>query len=422
METTQRITYPKIRPVEAKPVSSGGRRAVVLRDPLQIWEKTLVIPADLAPLIGLCDGSREDARDLAAALMVRFGLRISPGMIENFLAALDEACLLQNDRYEEAHRRALETYRNAPFRPPFLAGKSYPASPEDLKRLLDGYLKFGGEGETTLSPPHIAGLISPHIDYERGGPVYGRVWGRAAASVRDAELAVVLGTNHYGADGRLTLTRQQYATPYGVLPTAIEDVDILAAAIGGEEAFAEELNHRTEHSIELAVVWLHHIREGDPCPILPVLCGSFAPFFRRDATLDGDGVFAPFFRTMEHILTRRPTVVIAAADLSHVGPVFGSAPVELRGRALLQEADEELMDLICRVDAAGFLDTVRRTGNRNNVCGVPPIYLALRLLTGTRGETCAYARCPADEQGSSLVSVCGIVFHRDTKTVRIQEA
>ncbi len=79
-------------------------------------------------------------------------------------------------------------------------------------------------------------------------------------------------------------------------------------------------------------------------------------------------------------------------------------------RARLQAADDELMERTCAGDAEGFLTAIKRVQDRNNVCGVPPIYLALRMLGQVQGEQVAYDRCPADEDGTSLVSVCGIVW------------
>ena len=61
-----------------------------------------------------------------------------------------------------------------------------------------------------------------------------------------------------------------YLFPYGVLPTNTATVDAIAKAIGEERAFAEELHHRTEHSVELAAVWLHHMRDGKPCQLVPI--------------------------------------------------------------------------------------------------------------------------------------------------------
>jgi len=79
-------------------------------------------------------------------------------------------------------------------------------------------------------------------------------------------------------------------------------------------------------------------------------------------------------------------------------------------RAQLKSVDDELIDRICESDADGFLAAIRRVEDRNNVCGVSPIYLALKLAGPGQGERVSYDRCPADENGTSLVSVCGVLF------------
>ena len=48
--------------------------------------------------------------------------------------------------------------------------------------------------------------------------------------------------------------------------------------------------------------------------------------------------------------------------------------------------------------------------DRRNVCGLSPIYLALRLLGQTTGQRAGYERCPADQEGGSWVSVCGVLL------------
>jgi AmmeMemoRadiSam system protein B len=331
------------------------------------------------------------------------------------VAALDEALLLDNDRFAQALERALTAYRQAPFRPPALAGRSYPADPDALRQLLDGYLEAAdGEGEDKgEAKSQFAdgrGLVCPHIDYARGGPVYARVWKRATEIVEAADLVVLLGTDHYGTDGRLTLTRQHYSTPFGVLPTAREVVDGLAEAMGQDEAFGEELHHRSEHSIELAAVWLHHVRGDQPCELVPVLCGAFGHFVRGEAALDRDPTMTALIDALRETTARRRVLIVASADLSHVGPAFGGQPLDLVGRARLQAADEALIERICAGDAEGFFAAIKRDGDRRNVCGLPPIYLALRMLSPVQGEQVAYDRCAADGNGTSLVSICGILF------------
>ena len=228
--------------------------------------------------------------------------------------------------------------------------------------------------------------------------------------MRAADLAVILGTDHYGGHGALTLTRQSYATPFGVLPTAGDVVEALAKAIGEEAAFAAELHHRNEHSIELATVWLHHMRGGEPIDLVPVLCGSYGHFVAGEADPGHDPSIAAFVETLRQKTKGRRAIVVAAGDLSHVGPAFGGEPYGPTECAHLRVADDEIMARTCAGDAAGFFEAIKRVGDGNNVCGLPPIYLALRMLGQTEGEQVAYDRCPADEQESSFVSIGGIVL------------
>ena len=402
-----RSRFPNLRAVDVRSVVQGGRPSILLRDPLQLTDETVVIPQQLAPVLALCDGTRDNS-GLRTALAMRFGLRIGPGVLEQLLAALDEALLLNNDRFARARERALAEYRQAPFRPPVMAEQSYPADADELRHLLEGYLD--AVDDVSPGPADGRGLVSPHIDYARGWSVYARVWKRAAEMVKAADLVVLLGTDHFGEDGQLTLTRQHYATPFGVLPTARGVVETLAGAMGAETAFAGELYHRSEHSIELAAVWLHYVREGQPCELVPILCGSFGHFVRGEAEPEHDPVIKTLLETLAQATAGRRVIVVAAGDLSHVGPAFGGQPQGLVERALLQAADDELIERICAGDARGFFAAIKRERDRRNVCGLPPIYLALRLLSPVQGERVAYDRCPADENGTSLVSVCGIVF------------
>ncbi|GBD09891.1 hypothetical protein HRbin22_02153 [Candidatus Thermoflexus japonica] len=398
--------YPRLRPVDLRPIVRNGRPYVVVRDPLRLSEQMVMIPQPLAPALALCDGTR-DLGAIRAALMVRYGVRVGEETLRSLIATLDELCLLENERFREAQARALEIYRRAPFRPPMLAEEVYPEDPTALRQL---FRRFEEEASGEDPEEDGRGLVSPHIDYARGGRTYARVWRRAAPFVREADLVVILGTDHYGEDRSITLTRQHYATPFGVLPTAQPIVEALARALGEEAAFAGELRHRGEHSIELAAVWLHATREGKPVELVPILCGPLMSFIQEDRDPASDPVIARFIETLRAAIAGRRAVIVAAGDLAHVGPAFGGRPLDLQGRARLKADDEALIERMAAGDAAGFFEEIRRTQDRNNVCGVSPIYFALRVLEPTTGEKVDYALCPADEQGTSVVSICGLIW------------
>jgi AmmeMemoRadiSam system protein B len=402
--------YPRLRPLDIKPFVHDDRAFVLLRDPLQLSDKLLLVPQALVPVLALCDGTREDARALTTSFSLRFGLGIEDGIVDELLAALNEAVLLDNDRFNEVCERAVREYRGAPFRQPALAGPSYPADPDELRAMLDGFQRSPGQSPGLPGPSNQFGLVSPHIDYARGGPVYAEVWMRAAEIVRAADLVVVFGTDHYGGEGELTLTRQNYATPLGVLPTATAIVDELAEAIGIEAAYKGELRHRGEHSIELASVWLQYIRDGAECEVVPILCGSFAGFIRGDSDERNDGTIGAVIEVLRKMTAGSRVLYVAAADLAHVGPAFGGEPVDFIGRDQVKEFDDELIEQICAGNPDGFIAAIKRVQDCNNVCGVSPIYMMLRMIEGSRGTQVGYDRCPADEEGTSLVSICGAVF------------
>jgi len=400
------VQRPKLRPIDARPFVQYGQPQLYLRDPLQLSDKVVVLPRHLGPLLMLCDGTR-DAQTMRADLLLRFGLPVSADTVTHVLGALDEALLLDNERFAQAHSRRLQDYHAAPFRPPALAGQSYPAAAPELFRLLNDYLEGASDVEPAPQPGR--GLLSPHIDYPRGGPVYAQVWKRATETARSADLVILFGTDHF-SDRLINLTRQHYATPYGVLPTDQAIVDELAQAIGPDLAFGGELRHRTEHSLELVLVWLHHLRVGKPVAVVPILTGSFASFVHGSRRPQDDPTLAAVLTTLRRAVAGRRTIVVASGDLAHIGPAFGGDPVDAGGRRALQAADTELMHWMGQGDAEGFFDAIRRAGDRNNVCGVSPIYLTLRYLQATRGEAFGYDQCPADDQGTSLVSVCGMTF------------
>lgn len=136
--------------------------------------------------------------------------------------------------------------------------------------------------------------------------------------------------------------------------------------------------------------------------IVPVLCGSLhrAIEDRRSPqeAQEIESFVAALRETMADLGGR--TVVMASADLAHVGPRFGDrrqiTPGQLREVA---EADQEMLGLVEAGDAEAFYHAVARDGDRRRICGLPPIYTLLRLLSGAWGRLLAYSQWP-DPQGT----------------------
>jgi AmmeMemoRadiSam system protein B len=390
--------------IDIRPVDHSGP-AFVLRDPLQLADSYVVVPQAFGPLLALLDGSGTYA-ELYAFVEAQIGAVSGPALLQHLLDTLDQALLLDNPNFEAALEAARATYRAAPARTPALAGLSYPNSPAELQRLLDGLLDQAGDVE--LSAPTSRALLSPHIDYPRGGATYAQAWKSAAEAARTAELVLLLATDHQSAQP-FTLTRQRYATPYGVLPTDDALVDMLAEAVG-PHAFAAELYHRSEHSVELVATWLHHMRGGRPCTVVPILCGSFYRFTHQAGPAHADPQLADLAAALQSILAERQALVVISGDLAHVGPAFGDSPLDPVGEARLRADDEALLATLCAGDAEAMLHTVRAVRDRNKICGLPPAYVALRALGPTQGAIFGYDRCPADDDNTSAVTVAGAIF------------
>ena len=410
------LEKPKLRSLDPQWVEQRGQRYLYLRDPLGLSERTVLVPQELTPMLALLDGTRDEA-GLQASLALRTGLQLSLSQVREFVAGMDAALMLENGTYRDAASQALSDYRGAASRRPARAGLVYPSDPEELARVIEEYAAHApADGAPLPASATLKGLVSPHIDYERGGQTYAQLWRMCATALDDVELVIVFGTDHAGSPGALTLTRQSYATPLGVLPTDRDLVDGLAGVIGPERAFAEELHHVNEHSIELAVVWLHHYMGGRACPMVPVLCGPFEEFVTSDREPESDEVIGAALEYLATATAGRKTLVIAAGDLAHVGPAFGDAtPVDGVGKAMLAAQDAESIAAICRGDAAGFLDLSRAEQDRRKVCGLSPIYMALTLVGEVRGESTGYAQCPADAAGGSLVSIVGAVLWEERR-------
>ena len=374
-----------------------------------------MVPRPIIPMLAMLDGTRT-SDDLRTGFLLRTGIQLDSSQIDAFLNSLDDAFLLDNQRFQGAMAKVMDDYRSSPFRPSSLAGGAYPSNGDELRKALDGYCSnantdAGGQARNygIGVSKRIAGLISPHIDYNRGWRTYAETWQPAQKAVEDADLVILLGTDHSGSPGRLTLTRQNYATPWGQLPTDTGLVDGLVEILGEDGAFQEEVHHIGEHSVELASVWLHYFAGEKPKRLLPILCGADENLVEDGA--DRNGALQEALCFLAGVVADRNTLVVAAGDLSHVGPAFSDAlPLDLATKARIRTCDEEWLDVACTGSSERLADHMRSQGDATRICGASPIRYMLEILPETLGEVVAYDQCPADEQFGSLVSIAGVLF------------
>ncbi len=372
-------------------------------------ENSLVVPRPLTPFLALLDGLR-DTEEIAAGFLLRTGVAVPPAQVASFVQALDDALLLENQRFFDSRQEALEKYLSGPFRTPALAPGGYPIDPLELRRTFDEYCREAQGDDPQDSPQDIdgvVGLISPHIDFARGWKTYARIWQPARKAVEEADLVILLGTDHNGASGTLTLTKQSYATPWGVLPTDVQLVDRLVDILGQERAFTEEVNHIGEHSIELASVWLHYMAGETPKRILPILCGHHEAALASTVGEDVDQDFRPLWDALALLaeVAYEPRVlVVAAADVSHIGPAFGDgAPIDQEGKDGVRSTDQQWLEAACSGSSDLLAKHILQIGDPTRICGMAPIHHMVTMLEGSTGRLLDYDQCPADEDFTQML-------------------
>lgn len=280
-------------------------------------------------------------------------------------------------------------------RPPSCAGSVYPAEPTALRRALDAWLRLP-------APPHPPGrptrlLVAPHIDYTRGA----RGWAAAYRALSTgADLFVVLGTAHATPPHLFALTRRDHQTPLGVVPTDGAALDAVVREVGAREVLADEGAYDHEHSVELQLVALRHVIRR-PFTVLPVLCSSLSHLE------DPAPYTARFLGALGRAVAGRSVCFVASADLAHLGPQYGDPrPPTPSEAAQLEARDREALSFVEKGDAAGFHRDVLRDDPRRRLCGLAPIYAALRA-SGTGARLLHYERWTDGVDSVSFAAMAG---------------
>jgi MEMO1 family protein len=364
---------PRLVPLEPRPVAlQDGTQGVALRDPYGVLDGVAFVTPGAYWILAHFDGRRTAAE--ARAALEHAGLRVSLADVERVASQAAEAGLVAGPVYEARRAAALAAFRSG-AREPACAGSSYPDDPAALDAMLASFfLDPAGPGRRDASSRAGAGvrlLVAPHIDFGRGGPVYAHAY--AALEGCDADLYLVFGTAHASPQRLFTLTRQDYATPLGAVATDRAVVDALATDLGDDELFGDELVHRGEHSCEFQMVWLRWLFPDRPLRAVPVLCSSISHL--EDPARET----SRFLAALARATAGRKVCCVAGADLAHVGPMYGDErPPSLDALAGLDRQDRSTLARLAAGDAGAFHRDAILEDDRRRLCGVAPIYAAMR--------------------------------------------
>jgi len=381
-----------------------------LEDDLGLAKTAVQIPQNLTPILLLCDGTRA-LPAINGALLLQ-GISIGEKRIYNLIEQLDDALLLENGKFAAEKVKAIQKYRNSKHRPMSFAGTIYPSTISDLDLFIEeSKSKFKRSGQSDEYDGVLQGLLSPHIDFARGYATYAELWKESEEDLDGIEQVVILGTDHSGGLGSITPTMQNYQTPYSELETDLEGIKLVETAISGKDPYNEELHHIKEHSIELALTWLHNSMEGKQFKLLPILCGSFQKFIIDKQQPDSDETINNVIDSISEYRKRARTLVIAAGDLAHVGPEFGDeTTMDELSLGDLASKDHISLASIEKGDPDNFFQTSAEEADVRKICGLTPIYLMGKILSDCKGYSVGYDQCPADQNRTSFVSIAGTLL------------
>ncbi|MFT5424743.1 MAG: AmmeMemoRadiSam system protein B [Phycisphaerales bacterium] len=432
--------HPKLRPVRVvgMPMQTpDGEKSVMLgiSDARQISPKMVGAHPAFQGVLGLMDG--EHTLD---AIVAEIGRGLESGMLEQFVAQLDDAGLIEGPVFDAMLEEVREAFDKSGTLPPgstaqmadMLVMQEFgEETTEDQKKehggakLAEALSKWieeikAQEGFRPLENLP-AGIVGPHLDYARGWINYASVYA-ALEGLEAPDRVILLGTNHFGVSTGVCGCDKGYETPLGFVKLDTEFMAALTESLGTEgteRLFAERYDHENEHSIELHLPWIQHLF-GTDVPVFGALIHD--PAANNGESLDGNGLaMDPFIDAVKAAISRLGgrTLVVSSADLSHMGPSFGDQVnlVEEEGQGAetrnnTVNHDREMIKHLEEGRPEDLIGAMAWQQNPTRWCSVGNLVAGMRICEADRLSVLRY-NAALDSQGQAMVSSVAAVWEKD---------
>ncbi len=381
------------------------RPGLLIRDPFQYSEITLIIPPVLVQVLEYFDGERT-GNDLRAALFHITGDLQVGELQEHLTENLRNAGFLEDEVFAEMRMERERAFAASEVRHPAHAGAAYADEPEALRETMQRYLN----GEPAVADG-LLGIAAPHVSPEGGWQSY-----RAAYSgLRKEDYAertfVILGTSHYGNPERFGMTRKTWTTPWGDAQPAAALIDELQNK-APNAVLMEDYCIAIEHSIEFQVVFLQYLF-GPNIRVLPILCGAYGRSIYEGGMPEDDDNVKAFLGALGEMGARegRNLFWVLGVDMAHMGRRYGdsfTAQANISEMAEVAARDQSRIERINAGDAKGYWDLVQDRQDDLKWCGSSPFYTFLKAMPNARGTLANYEQWNIDPQ--SVVSFAGMRF------------
>lgn len=389
------------------PSPVADQPGLLLRDPFRYTDNVLIIPPPWLALLQCLDGEHTVLDGQAILTRLNGGEIVPRDKVQDFVGLLSEAGYVEGEELNALKERRHAEFRSSPVREAVHAGAAYPDERDAIEALFSERL-IGTANPDERRPLAVA---APHVSPEGGLASYAAAY-RLLPMDEDTTF-VILGTSHYGAPERFGTTKKPFATPLGTVEV---DTDVLTdfQSHAGDAVLDEDYCHRSEHSIELQVVFLqYHLSR--PFRIVPILCGPFLESLESGKPPESRESNRRAFAALAELHAKHENLVwILGVDMAHIGTRYGHREPARAGQGRMVDVaakDERRLERLCAGDAEGFFELTHPGGDELNWCGYSPLYTFLRSVGAAeklRGEVRSYEQWNIDP--SSVVTFGAVHF------------
>ncbi len=227
-----------------------------------------------------------------------------------------------------------------PVKQPNVAGGFYPADPQELNRMIDGYIS---QASDEVGDDHVDIAISPHAGYVYSGPVAGHLFKGLAKT--QYKTVVVLAPSHFlPFNGIAVWAEGSFRTPLGDLSVDEE----FAAGLKQKTSVLQDLPEvfDKEHALEVQLPFI--MKTFPQAKIVPLILGEadLLQCQKLAAALN------------EQIKDRRDVLVLISSDFSHYLPYDENNARDERTLKAIQNEDIESFwkgNLSREMEMCGFI-------------------------------------------------------------------
>jgi AmmeMemoRadiSam system protein B/AmmeMemoRadiSam system protein A len=270
------------------------------------------------------------------------------------------------------------------IRHPSAAGFYYPASPAEIKSMLDRFIDKDAPKE------EVVGLLMPHAGY----PYSGAVAGETLSRIKFKDTFIIIGPTHSGLGKPFSVMSE------GIWETPLGEVEVdaeLACKIISLSRYAEAdyRAHEDEHAVEVQVPFLQYVKPD--VRIVPIILAGAS-----------DAVYKEIGHAIARAIKelKREAVIIASGDMTHHEP-----------QAVAKRKDMAAVEAILALDE----DELTRRYNSMHItmCAHGPVVTLMaagKELGVTEAEFIMY-QTSGETTGDydAVVGYAGVIFKKSTK-------